>query len=278
MYNFLINLLLISFTIPIHTKISIPKLPTKVSDFFSRSKEEITHHEFNDVEKLDLTNIHGDISVETWKQHCVLIEVRKKGSAHFLEQSGIDAQCKNHTLLANTKIKDATATGTIKIHILVPENLPLKLTTIHGIVSVQNHNGPLDLSTEWGAINVEEGNNTVLAKTIQGNITIKRKQMKHGHALNAQTSHGNITIMVPQDFGADMEAHTTAGKITSDIFISLHSQTILLNDETFKQMKFHVRGWVGHPQNTDNPTTILLTTDYGMINIIPYSKHTKPKK
>jgi len=278
MYIFFINLLLISFTIPIHTKISIPKLPTKVSDFFSRSKEEITHHEFNNVEKLDLTNMYGDVSIETWKQHCVLIEVRKKGSSHFLEQATINCQCKNQSLLANTKIKDTTTTGTINIHVLVPEHLPLKLTTTQGVISVHNHNGPLDLSTESGDVNVIEGNNTILAKATQGNITIQRKQMKHGHALNLQTCHGNITLCVPQEFGADMEAHTTAGKISSDVFISLHPQTILLNEETFKHMRYHVRGWIGHPQNSDNPTTILLNTEHGMINIIPYSKRTKSKK
>lgn len=277
MYIFFINLLLISFTIPIHTKISIPKLPTKVSDFFNRNKEEITHHEFNNIEKMDLTNIYGDISVETWKQHCVLVEVRKKGSTHFLEQTRIESQCKNQTLSIQTKIQDTT-TGTIKIHILVPEHLPLKLTTQQGNISIQAHNGPLDLSTDWGAINIEEGSNTVLAKTIQGNIAIKRKHMKQGHALNVQTCHGNITLMVPQDFGADMEAHTTCGKISSELFISLQPQTIQLNDETFKQMKYHVRGWIGQPQDEENPITILLNTEYGMMNIIPYSKHTKIKK
>jgi hypothetical protein len=28
-----------------------------------------------------------------------------------------------------------------------------------------------------------------------------------------------------------------------------------LNDETFKQMKHHVQGWIGQPQETKNPIT-----------------------
>lgn len=278
MHTNFIRLILILITIPIHTKISIPKVPTRVSSMFSRSKEEITHHEFNDVQKLELTSLHGNISIETWKQPCVLIELRKKGSGAFLQQATIQHHQQDHTLYATTKIKDPAVTGTIHIHILVPEHLPLKLTTEKGNISIKSHNGPLDLTTQWGNITVMQGTNTVLAKTVQGNIVIQRNKMKAGHALNLQADHGNITLCVPQEFEADLEAHTDHGKIHSDLFISLHARTIQLNEETFKQMKHHVHGWIGQPQEIENPITILLGTKYGMINITHCSNKKKYSK
>lgn len=267
-----IRLTLILITIPIHTKISIPKVPTRVSSIFSRSKEEITHHEFNNVQKLELSTVHGNISIETWKQPCVLIELRKKGTAHFLAQATLQHQQKDHTLYASTRLKDQNITGTMNIHVLVPDHLPLKLTTTKGNITIKAHNGALDLTTQWGNITITQGTNTVLAKTVQGNIKLQRNKMKPGHALNLQADHGNITLSVPQELEADLEAHTDHGKINSELFISLHQRTIQLNEQTFKAMKHHVHGWIGQPQDTDNPVTILLTTQYGFINILPYKK------
>lgn len=278
MYFFIFNLLLISFTIPIHTKISIPNIPTKITDFFTRSKEEITHHEFNNVHTLDITNNYGAISIETWKQNCVLIELRKKGSQQFLEQTILESQHTNHHLIANIVMNESAGHGTIKVHVLVPETLPIKITTDKDTISTHAHNGSLDLETNSGNITVIDGNNTIIANTATGNITIQRKHIKSGHALNLQSRSGDITLHIPQEINADMEIHTTSGKINSTLFISLQTYITLLNEEIFKNMQYHVRGWIGHPQNIDNPITILLTTDQGNITIKPYQNCTTSKK
>src|SRR5690606_15459678 len=97
-----IKISLILFTIPIVTKNST----SSFSSFFKKHKEEVIHQEFNDLKKLEITNLHGDISVETWKQSCVMIELHKKGSADFFKNSKLKHTLKNHTLVAQTQVEE----------------------------------------------------------------------------------------------------------------------------------------------------------------------------
>lgn len=270
MYINLLRVTLILSTIPIQTKISISKMPKKVSSFFTKSKEEIVHQEFNAIQNVDITNIYGTISVESWKQPCVMIEQRKKGHAEFLKSCSLKIKVEDHTIYGITEIKN-NCKGTFNIRILVPENVSLKLKTNHGTIIIKNHNGPMDLTSNYGNITVINGNNTTIAQTIQGSITVQKKSIKNDHCLNLQSEHGNITLMVPQELEADLEAHTNYGKILSELFITLHNQTIQLNEQTFKYMKHHVHGWIGQPNCNENLPTILLKADYGIISILPYS-------
>ncbi len=270
MYINLLRVTLILSTIPIQTKISISKIPTKVSTFFSKNKEETIHQEFNNIKNVELTNIYGNISVENWKQPCIMIEQRKKGNHDFLENCYLKTNIEDHTIHAITEIKKSCK-GTFNIRILVPEDISVKLKTNHGSINVKNHNGPMDVTTNYGPISIVNGNNTVIAQTIQGNILVQRKSMKNGHCLNLQSEHGNITLMIPQELESEIEMHTNYGKIISDLFITLYSQTVQLNEQTFKDIRHHIRGIIGQPSSHENPTTILLKADYGMISILPYS-------
>lgn len=270
MYINLLRVTLILSTIPIQTKISISKMSTKASSFFSKSKEEVIHQEFNNIKNVELTNIYGNITVESWKQPCVMIEQRKKGHAEFLKSCSLKTTVEDHTVHAKAEFA-STNKGIFNIRILLPENISLKLKTNHGTITVKNHNGPMDLTTNYGNITVINGNNTTIAQTVQGNITVQKKSIKNDHCLNLQSEHGNITLMIPQELEADLEAHTNYGKITSELFVTLHSQTIQLNEQTFKDMKHHVHGWVGQPSCNENLPTILLKADYGAISILPYS-------
>lgn len=261
-----IKLVLILFTIPIETKNSTSTL----SSFFKRKKQEIVHQEFNDLKKLDFTNIHGNISVETWKQPCVMIELAKEGSVDFCKNSKFTHTIKNHALSAQTEItKDHK--GQLHIRILIPENFPLKLNTNTGKIAVKGNTGALDLTTDTGEIIITLGTGTVLAQTNKGNITVQRKMIKAHNCLNLNSVSGNINLMIPQDLEADLEAHNKYGKILSDLFITLHSKTIQLNEETFKDMRHHIHGWIGQPSEAENPATILLNSDFGIIDIIPFS-------
>ncbi len=270
MYINLLRVTLILSTIPIQTKNSISKMPTKVSSFFSKSKEEIVHQEFNNVKNIELTNLYGNVSVESWKQPCIMIEQRKKGHAEFLKNCYLKANIEDHTVHAKTEIKN-NCKGTFNIRILLPENISLKLKTNNGTITIKNHNGPIDLTTNYGNISVVNGNNTTIVQTVQGNITVQKKSIKNDHCLNLQSEHGNITLMIPQELEADLEAHTNYGKITSELFVTLHNQTVQLNEQTFKDMKHHVHGRIGQPNCNENLPTILLKADYGAISILPYS-------
>jgi len=271
-----IKLACIFFTIPLETKNSISKTKNSISSFFKRNTQEIVHQEFNDLKKLDLSNLYGNISIETWKQNCVMIELHKKGSSEFCKKSILKHTVKNHALTAEIEIP-VDIKGQLNTRILIPENFPVKLNSDAGIISIKGTTGALDLTTESGDIIIILGNNTILAQTNKGNITVQRKTIKTHNCLNLNSVHGNITLMIPQDLEADLEAHNKYGKILSDLFITLHSKTVQLNEETFKDMKHHIHGWIGQPSEEENPATILLNSDFGIITITGYSNKSLKK-
>lgn len=272
MHKINLYFLLILFTIPIHTKNSISTTLQKCTKFFQRSKIDITHHEFNNIQTIDLTNLHGSISVEPWKQPCVLIELRKKGSDQFLTQTKLQAKAEQNHLKATVKLADEKLHGTLDVHILVPENVSIKLTTQSHQICTQKHHGPQELTSSSGNIIVTEGSNTVVARTKSATITVQRKKMSLGAALNLYSDSGNIVLMVPQEIDMQLEANTATGLINSSIFVLLDPQHIQLNPETFEHMKHHVCGWIGQPSNHENPAACLLTTNSGNISILPYKK------
>lgn len=269
-----ISLILISFTIPIQTKISIP---TSVSSFFTRNKEEIVRQEFNNISKLEI-NCDGPVTIGTWKQPgLVLVELKKRGNPQFLESASLKTEKQERDLFVSTQIKDTNASGSLSLHILVPKDLPIKVTTTHGSITIEKASGTLELQTVRGNIAITEGTNTVIAKTVEGNIKVTRKKMQFDHALNLHSQHGNITLNIPQDVNAQLEAHSQHGKIYSDLFVTLHPQTLKLHEETFKAMRHHVHGFIGQQLQNNNPATILLSADFGVIKINGYDSSKKKK-
>ena len=276
-YQKVTSILLLSFTIPIETKISIPKLPSRISSFFSRNKEEIIHKEFNHIKKLELLCEHGDVSIKTWKQPCVLVELRKKGSELFLQSVTLQCSSKDNILQVSTSMTDASLSGTLTLQIFVPETLPIKVATTENNISIENLSGAIDAQTTYGAINIFEGTNTVIAKTTQGNILVQRLSMQTEHSLNIATQHGNITVAVPQSMNCDIQAQSLHGKIQSDLFITLRPPTMLLNDETFKELKHNIHAIIGQPRQDQEIATMLLSSEFGVIKIIPYDLKKKIK-
>lgn len=267
-------LVLLSFTIPIQTKISIPNISTKVSSrvssLFNRTKEEISHQEFNNVTQLEIICDHGPIVIESWKQPCVLLELKKRGNTQFMQNSKLICPKQNQTLRVNVSIPPTKPSGSVALHVLAPADLPIKIKTANHSVTIKNMSGTLDLETIRGAINIIEGTNTVIAKTVHGNIKIQRKKIQPDQSLNLYSQHGNISLYVPQDINAELEAQTKHGKIYSNLFVTLLPQTVLLNDDTFKKMKNNVEGSIGQQIENSHNATILLRTDFGVIQINSY--------
>jgi len=266
----LISLLLISFTIPIETKISIPKLPSSVSSFFSRSKEEIVYQEFSNVIELEVLCDHGNVFIETWTQPFVFVELKKQGSKEFLNNAGMKCLKKDPILQVKTTLKEDAASGTMTLRIFVPETLPVKINASEGDISIKGLSGNIDAQTIDNTITITEGNGSVVAHTTTGDILVQRKNMSTESCLNAQSEQGNITIAIPQDMRAEIQAKSPTGKIYSDLFVTVHPHTILLNDEEFKKLRKNVHCSIGQSMTSKSESLMILYSEQGTIKITHY--------
>lgn len=274
MKNFFIKhvtLLLLVFTIPIQTKNSISNISNKVRSFFKANTEDVIHQECKNVSQLEISCDHGDVTIDSWQQPCVFIELKKKGNDLFLKNAALKMVNDHNNLQVSTTLKETKrselGSGSLSLRVLVPKDLPIKVTTTDKTITINNASGPLELYSTGGAIFVHQGDNTVIAKTVHSNIVVQRKSIKPNHALNLSSQHGNITLAVPQDINAELEAHSLHGKIYSDLFVTMNPQTILLSEETFKNMRRHIEATIGQQLQNNDPATILLSTDFGTIKI-----------
>ena len=269
-------LVLLSLTIPIETKISIPILTERISCFFGHCKEEIIHKEFNNIKNLEVLCEHGDVLVETWQQPCVLIELKKSGTKEFLEHATITCHQKNSVLQATSIIKeDCQKEGTLSLRILVPSSISLKIKATQGHITIKNVLGTIEALTESTDISIFNGAQDIIATTTDGNIFIQQETITPNSCINAQNTNGNITWSIPQNISCELQAQSEFGKISSDLFITLYPQTIQINEESFNHFKHYVHGSICQKIDSKKESLALLKTDYGSINITNTSLQNK---
>lgn len=107
-----------------------------------------------------------------------------------------------------------------------------RLNTSGGAVDVADSTGDLTLYTSGGSIHIRNDDGKVDAHTSGGGI---RAELTANHGVNLSTSGGSITVLLPRDTHASLEAETSAGRVTSDFPFSA----------TEVSEKTHLRGAIG---------------------------------
>jgi len=110
-------------------------------------------------------------------------------------------------------------TGTVELHTsggsIQGKHLqgPAKLSTSGGGIEVTDSNGDLDLDTSGGGIRIQNEEGQVHAATSGGSITA---QLRSNQGINLTTSGGSITLLIPKDAHASIDAGTSGGSVSCD--------------------------------------------------------------
>lgn len=104
-----------------------------------------------------------------------------------------------------------TAGGNVNINISKGN---IKISTSGGKITASDFTGNVDASTAGGDINLEGRDGKIDASTAGGNIRLDYSGKNLG--VDMSTLGGNINASLPNDFGADADIGTLAGKITCD--------------------------------------------------------------
>lgn len=92
-------------------------------------------------------------------------------------------------------------------------NGPARLTTSGGGIAVTDSTGDLYVRTSGGSIHIQNEDGRVDGHTSGGGI---RAQLRANRGVTLATSGGGITLLLPQDTHAAIEAATSGGRVTSD--------------------------------------------------------------
>jgi len=127
-----------------------------------------------------------------------------------------------------------------------------QLSTSGGGIEVADSTGDLDVDTSGGGIRLQDDDGEVHAHTSGGSI---RAQLRANHGITLASSGGGITLLLPQNTRASIDAATSGGGVSSEFPLST-VQTEVGN---------HLQGAIG-----GGGAPISLHTSGGSIHIAPF--------
>jgi hypothetical protein len=232
---------------------------------------------------LSVGNTNGAITVEVWDRNEVQVEAQKRVKAATEERAHeLMSRLQVEVVPAAGNLSVSTRSPTnegflawlfggggeaqVEYHLHVPRRVVLSVKTINGSVmlagtegnarlrstngglKVTGARGLLDLQTTNGGINVSRSAGGVHAETTNGSIEVELTRVTDSVAL--ESTNGGLTVRVPRDLRATVDAGTTNGSVHSDLEVAT----------TAASRKRHLRGAI----NGGGPELRLSTTNGGI--------------
>jgi len=154
--------------------------------------------------------------------------------------------------------------------ITVPESIGLSLSTTNGDVSVANTVGDINagttngdvemtgttgtasVSTTNGRLNVAVHYGGIDGKTTNGTVDCDVAALGPTENVGLETTNGNVTLLLPADVSAEIDATNTNGLIT------IYDFTVIYESQT----EHHLRGRIG-----SGASSITITTTNGAVTV-----------
>jgi hypothetical protein len=236
-----------------------------VSSLFNRYQEKIISQEFTNAQALCITNKDGAITVHTWQQNSIMVEI----CIHAKNTDDVvcSLQNKEGTVYLETKYALEDMHAEVNYNIIIPENTDVTLKTESGNILVKQARGILQAKTGKGNIEMYGVQNNANAKVEEkGDIIIESVIVPEETVIQAFTHKGNITVKTSQTTQALIAAKTEQGKINSELLITLHAKTTKLSSEIWNQLKKEIHGYIN---DSEAKSSINLKTNNGNINFFP---------
>lgn len=214
----------------------------------------------------------GSVSVVGRDAPEVVVHADLEGSESFLSDFHISAEQtpSGVTILARKTHTDWSDTGPTRVQFTleVPRNYPVDVRTSGGGLAVRDLNAPVRAETSGGGVQVQNVAGTVNAHTSGGRIEVAdstgdldlktsgggidirnddgkveartsgggiEAQLRANHGIDLRTSGGTITVLLPEDTHASVDAETSGGHVTSEFPLT----TTQIDDRN------HVQGVIG---------------------------------
>jgi len=114
------------------------------------------------------------------------------------------------------------ATGNGRVNIAGSSG-EVRVSTGNGEVTVQDAQGPVDVSTGSGAIHVVTSTGPVSANSGNGDIDVSIGKLDRLPDMTFSTGNGEVRLTLPPGLGAELDANTGNGHVTTDFPVTLKS-------------------------------------------------------
>jgi DUF4097 and DUF4098 domain-containing protein YvlB len=164
---------------------------------------------------------NGAVSVRSWDQDGVLVCARVFASAGDEEGARALAERVRVRMDGNeirTDGPDQTERKrwAVSMTVFVPRRTDLSVRTVNGPIRLEGVRGRIELRTTNGPIEVKGAGGEVTGGTTNGPVRVRLDGTRwEGEGLDLETVNGPVTISIPEDYSAELDASTDNGPISS---------------------------------------------------------------
>jgi hypothetical protein len=114
----------------------------------------------------------------------------------------------------------------VSYEVFVPQTTDLSLKTHNGGLTISDVRGQIHFEVNNGGVHLKRVAGDVTGSTVNGGIQVELAgAMWDGRQLEVSTRNGGVTVAVPANYSAHVQAETGMGGIQSDFPISMESNT-----------------------------------------------------
>jgi len=253
----------------------------KVNEWIYQQEEVIKQDvKFTTQKKLTLENIHGNITIKTWKQDAIIATIIKRAySADEFNKMSVAIDCSDKdTIFVTTKAPRENCA--VDYELLMPQDFALSCQTGHGDIKIRNCAGAIQVHIKEGAIELHHTGGTVAATTNDGSILVHEADgpltiscgkgditlKEVDNAVNATATNGSIAmtssmllptasiclsasgsidLSLPENTSAHLVATSDNGSIISDHLVKIEPHPTKINNHAWQELKRNIQGIIG---------------------------------
>ena len=166
---------------------------------------------------------NGGISLKGWDRADILVRSRVNTSADSDAEARdlarqVIVQTAGAQIRADGPANEKNRSWSVSYEVFVPARSSASLQTVNGGINVNDIAGNLDFKAVNGGVNLKRVNGTVQGRTTNGGVNIELAGDRWtGSGMDVTTTNGGISLKVPQNFSAQLDAETHNGGVHSDL-------------------------------------------------------------
>ncbi|HSD67222.1 MAG TPA: DUF4097 family beta strand repeat-containing protein [Vicinamibacteria bacterium] len=170
--------------------------------------------------ELSLENTNGSVHLVAWDEAKVRVEaVKRARSERALEELKVEIEAEGDRVSVRTRYPRPHwmgGAGSVEYRVSVPRGARVRVGTVNGRVEVRDVSGIVRASTVNGSVEVTGAGSAVEASAVNGGVEVDVARVDPSGRSDLSTTNGSVTLTLPRDANADVEAHTVNGSVRCD--------------------------------------------------------------
>lgn len=173
---------------------------------------------------------NGGVSVKGWERGEILVRAKIQASAPSEDEArAIASEVNLHTSGAQIYADGPETRGnrwwSVSYEVFVPRRSDLTLKAHNGGIGIRDVSGRIEFETVNGGVTLRDLSGSVKGKTVNGGLSVALAGSRwEGEGVNVQTTNGGVSLVVPENYSARLEASTVNGGMNFDFPVTVQGK------------------------------------------------------